>query len=173
MLMTGRIEFVEGEIEDYIARNERRPADYAARLNVSVNEFFKMVALYKEKKMSQGEPLNFEPIPRETGKHGKKRVVLNYLQRMELYKAYKGGAKLEALAKRFDISESTGGNIVKAMKEAEKLDFIEPVEDSKAFEEAIEAVLTSEDVDVLFEGDYLVIRVNKKHITRKLLAGVI
>lgn len=168
-MMIQKIEFVEGEIEDFIAKNERRPADYADRLGLSIVKFFELVAIYKEKKRLEEAKQEADKV---VNLDRKPMVRLTEEQRDALYEAHKAGATRTKLAERFNVSLGAVDGAILRGKTME-LDKVKKEKAEAPPKLDLEKVLADTDFTVGFEGEQLVIKIDKKYVTRKLLAGVI
>lgn len=168
MRMIERIDLVEGEIEAYIAGGEMRPADYADHCGMGMNEFLRAVDLYKQTKAEKLE-LTREKEEDLARIKGKKR--LTDAQRAGILEAIKKGVTQSKIAERFGVAPGTI-RLVRdkaAIAEAQnKTAASEPVA-----EKVVQAIVASDEVKVEFEGDYLVVRLHKKHLTRQLLKDII
>lgn len=180
MGMIERIDLVNAEIEEYIANGESRPADYADMCGMNMNEFLRAVSLHQEAKLfNKAEQLiqtqsqlelvreNEEDLAK---KKSKPKVRLTDAQKLAIWEATQKGVVRSKLAERYDVSLSSIQNVLNYFRENPPEAKAEPIPTP---EKIVEAIVASEGLKADFEGDELVIRIQKKHLTRKLLKDII
>lgn len=169
----------------------------AKRLDVSPNKFLQMYDFHleaKEKEAATSKPVvGTFPVMAEKLKklqiNGKKaRVVLNKEQRQLVYEAIAAGGTNSQLAKRFDVSEATITNIrneyrqIKKMAQAQiptqvvlppmNADIVEKREEPKINLNTLGKIAIDSNVDLSFDGDFFIMKIPKKQITRTLLREI-
>lgn len=100
----------------------------------------------------------------------KRRIVLTPRQKVGVVEAVYAGGTIKSVAERFGVSAPTIRSIVSQYGELVPSD--EPPAPSPK-ETAIQKLASMDDVGVLLDGNYIIIRFPKNKVTHALLAGVL